>query len=137
MSIVTTIGRIMLGLFFLVLGLAKAKGIMDAGGIKQPAGYIASRGLPQGELLAYGTIAFEIIGGIALVLGYFIGPVAALMAAFCLATAALFHNFWTFPADQMISQFQNFMKNIGLAGAYLVLLGHSFSSHGISIMKRG
>lgn len=118
-----TIGRILLGLFFLVLGLAKVKGVIDAGGLKQLAGYIGSRGLPQGEILAVATIAFEVLGGLALIFGFLTMPVAFLMAGFCLATAALFHNFWTFPAEQMIPQFQSFMKNIGLAGAYLVLAG--------------
>jgi putative oxidoreductase len=123
-----TIGRIMLGLFFVVLGLAKAKGVMDSGGLGALAGYIGSRGLPQPQVLAAATIAFEIIGGLALVFGYFTTPVAFLMAGFCIATAALFHNFWTFPADQLLPQFQNFMKNIGLAGAYLVLAGDGIRS---------
>ena len=124
-STLVTIGRILLGLFFVVLGLAKLKGVFDAGSVAGLAGYIGSRGLPQPQILAVSTIAFEIIGGLALVFGYFTMPIAFLMAGFCLATAVFFHNFWTFPADQVIAQFQNFMKNIGLLGAYLVLAGDS------------
>jgi putative oxidoreductase len=123
-----TIGRIMLGLFFLILGLAKAKGVIDSGGLKALAGYIGSRGLPQPEILAAATIAFEILGGLALIFGFLTTPIALLMAGFCIATAAFFHNFWTFPAEQFMPQFQNFMKNIGLAGAYLVLAGQGFRS---------
>jgi putative oxidoreductase len=123
-----TVGRIMLGLFFVVLGLAKVKGAIDSGGLKALAGYIGSRGLPQPEILAAATIAFEVIGGLALVFGYFTTPIAFLMAGFCVATAALFHNFWTFPAEQLVPQLQNFMKNIGLAGAYLVLAGNGLRS---------
>ena len=118
-----TIGRILLGLFFLVLGLAKLKGVMDAGGVTQLAGYIGSRGLPQPQILAVATIAFEVLGGLALIFGFLTTPIAFAMAAFCLATAMFFHNFWSFPAEQFLAQFQNFMKNIGLAGAYLVLAG--------------
>jgi len=120
-----TIGRILLGVFFIVLGLAKLKGVVDTGGLAGLAGYIGSRGLPQPQILAVLTIAFEIIGGLALVFGYFTMPIAFLMAGFCLATAAFFHHFWTFPTDQVLGQFQNFMKNIGLMGAYLVLAGDS------------
>ncbi len=127
-STLVTIGRILLGLFFLVLGLAKVKGVIDTGGLKALAGYIASRGLPQPEILAVATIAFEVIGGLALIFGFLTMPIALLMAGFCFATAALFHNFWTFPAEQVIPQFQNFMKNLGLAGAYLVLAGDSLRS---------
>jgi putative oxidoreductase len=127
-SMLVTIGRILLGLFFLVLGLAKVKGVIDTGGLTGLAGYIASRGLPQPQIIAIATIAFEVLGGLALIFGFLTMPIAFLMAGFCFATAALFHNFWTFPAEQMIGQFQSFMKNIGLAGAYLVLAGDSLRS---------
>jgi len=120
-----TIGRILLGLFFLILGLAKAKGVMDAGGITNLAGYIASRGLPMPQILAVATIVFEVFGGLALIFGFMTSLISFAMAAFCVATALFFHNFWTFPAEQTIPQFQNFMKNIALAGAYLVLAGDS------------
>ena len=123
-----TIGRILLGLFFVVLGLAKVKGVFDSGSLAGLAGYIGSRGLPQPQILAAATIAFEVLGGLALIFGFFTTPIAFLMAGFCLATAAFFHNFWTFPAEQTIPQFQNFMKNIALTGAYLVLAGEGIRS---------
>ena len=124
-SALVMIGRILLGLFFVISGLAKIKGGFDAGGLGGLAGYITSKGLPQPLLLAYATIALEVVGGHAIVFGFLTMPVALVFAVFCLATAGLFHNFWAVPAEQFQPQFVNFMKNIGLAGAFLTLAGSS------------
>jgi putative oxidoreductase len=121
-TLVTT-GRVLLGLFFVVAALLKIKGGIDAGGFAQLSGYIQSRIPVPTQVLAYATIAFEIICGLAIVFGYFTTAVSLLLALFCLATAVLFHNFWAAAPDQVQNQLNNFMKNIGLAGAFLILAG--------------
>ena len=120
-----TIGRVLLGLFFVIAALLKIKGGMDAGSLAGLTGYIGSRGLPMPNLIAYGVIAFEIVCGLAIIFGYFTMPVSMLLAAFCLATAVMFHNFWASPAEQLQGQLNNFLKNVGLAGAFLILAGES------------
>jgi putative oxidoreductase len=122
-SLLVTIGRVLLGLFFVVSALLKIKGGFDAGNLAGLAGYIGGRNLPQPQLIAYAVIAFEAICGLAIVFGYFTTPIALLLAAFCLAAAGLFHNFWASPPEQMQGQLTNFLKNVGLAGAFLVLAG--------------
>ena len=79
-SILITIGRVLLGLFFVISALVKIKGVMDAGGLGAIAGYIGSRGLPQPQLLAAATIALELIGGLAIVFGRFTMPIALILA---------------------------------------------------------
>jgi putative oxidoreductase len=115
------IGRVILGLFFVVSGFMKAKMALDPQALAGFAGYIGSRGLPQPQIIAYVVTAFEIFAGLAIVFGILTLPVALLLSGFCVATAVMFHNFWTFPPDQMSNQFNSFMKNIGLAGAFLLL----------------
>jgi putative oxidoreductase len=119
----------LLGLLFVAAALAKLKGVMDGGGsLKALAGYIGSRGLPYPEAIAAATIAFELIGGLALIFGFFVIPVSALMATFCIVSALFFHNFWTFPAEQLTNQFNHFIKNIALTGAFLILFGDRLRS---------
>lgn len=118
-----TLGRILLGLFFVVSALLKIKSGADAGSLNALAGYIGSRNLPSPQIIAYFVVAFELVCGLALVIGYFTTPVSLLLALFCLATAVLFHNFWAVPAEQMQGQINNFLKNIALTGAFLVLAG--------------
>jgi putative oxidoreductase len=127
-NIFVIFGRVLLGLLFVAAGLNKIRTGIDAGSLKMLAGYIGSRGLPQPEMLAYAAIAFEVIAGLALIFGFFVLPVSALLAAFCAVTALFFHNFWAFPADQMPNQFNHFIKNAALTGAFLILFGDRLRS---------
>jgi putative oxidoreductase len=104
-------GRIILGAFFLMAGISKLTG--DIAGL---AAYIESGGLPG--ILAWPTIIFEIAVGLALIAGFQTRIAALAAAAFCVATAALYHNNF---ADQL--QMTMFVKNIALAGAYLFVAG--------------
>jgi putative oxidoreductase len=108
---VPLVGRILLGAIFLISGFGKIAA--PAGAV----GYIASAGLPLPQVgLAVG-IAIEVIGGILLIAGYQTRIVAGVFAAYCLATAALFHNNL---ADQ--NQFVHFFKNVAMAGGMLQVL---------------
>lgn len=122
-DIFVIVGRIFLGALFVASAFGKLKGGIDAGTLKALAGYIGSRGLPAPEVLAYAAIAFEIVAGFAVMLGYLTLPVSALLAAYCLTTALFFHNFWTFPPEQLQNQLTHFFKNIALTGAFLILFG--------------
>ncbi|MFD1038941.1 DoxX family protein [Virgibacillus byunsanensis] len=68
----TLILRVVLGLTFFVHGLVKFQG-----GIENTVGWFDSIGLPG--FLAYGVALLELIGGIALVLGFFSRIVSGLL----------------------------------------------------------
>jgi putative oxidoreductase len=105
------IGRILVSAIFLISGLGK---------IAAPAGmigYIKSAGLPL-PLLAFAiAVVVEIGGGLALIAGYRTRLVAAVMAAFCVATALGFHSDF---ADQ--NQFVHFFKNMAMTGGLLQIV---------------
>ena len=61
------------------------------------------------------VIALEVLGGIAIVLGFKARLVAFVMAGFSVASAILFHADF---ADQ--TQMMMFMKNIAMAGGFLI-----------------
>ena len=102
------VGRIAIAAIFLLSGLSK---------LAAPAttiAYIQSVGLPVPPLAFAVSAAIEVLGGIALVLGFRTRITASIMALFTLATALSFHtNF----ADQ--NQFIHFFKNIAMAGGLL------------------
>lgn len=101
-------GRVMLALIFILAGLGK---IQDPAGT---AGYMQAMGIPA--LLLWPTIALELLGGIAIAIGYRTQYVALALAAFSLLAAFIFHrNF----GDQM--QMIMFLKNIAIAGGLLLL----------------
>lgn len=102
------VARILLALLFIMAGFGKMANVEGF------AGYMASGGVPG--LLAWPAILFEILGGIALLVGYQTRIVALAIAAFCVATAFLYHFD---PADQ--NQMTQMLKNLALAGGYLAL----------------
>lgn len=109
------IGRVLLALMFVLAGISKI------GGFDGTVGYIASKGLPLPSLLAAATIALELFGGLALIVGWQTRWAALALALFTLAASVIFHNFWALPAEQQMVQQLMFMKNLSVAGGMLVL----------------
>lgn len=102
------LGRILLVALFLISGLGKITAY-DA-----TAGYMAAMGVPGIALPA--VIALEVLGSVAIILGFQTRLVAAVLAGFTLATGVIFHNNF---ADQM--QMIMFLKNVSIAGAFLMI----------------
>jgi putative oxidoreductase len=121
----TLIARILLAAIFIIAGLSKI------GGFESTVAYIASKGLPAPGLIAALTIAIEVLGGIAIVLGYKARIAAFVLAMFTILAAVIFHNFWDAPADQAYVQNIMFMKNLSIAGGLFLLT--IFGVGGLSI----
>jgi len=102
-------GRVLLALVFVVAGYGKIGGYAGA------QGYMESFGVP-GMLLPL-VIVLELGGGLAIIAGWQTRSIAFLFAGFCLLTAFVFHLDF---ADRMQSTI--FMKNLSMAGGFLVLV---------------
>lgn len=105
------IARLFIGGFFLLAGVGK---VADIAGT---AGYIQSVGLPG--FLAWPATIFEIVLGLAMIVGYQTRIAALAGAAFCIFTAVVFHNNF---ADQ--TQMIMFLKNFSIAGAFLMFFAN-------------
>ena len=105
------LGRLLIALIFVISGVGKL------GSYAGTQGYMETMGVP-GALLAP-VIALEVLGGLAIILGWQTRLVAFLLAGFCIVSAVLFHGNI---GDQM-QQIQ-FLKNLGLAGGFLFLVAH-------------
>ena len=89
-SLAELAGRILMAVPFLISGLGKL------GAYGATGAYMSSVGVPGALLPA--VIATEVLGALAIILGWKTRVVAFLLAGFCLLTALIFHrNF----ADQM------------------------------------
>jgi putative oxidoreductase len=106
------IGRLLIGLPFLMSGVGKLAAY-DA-----TTAYIASVGLPLAPLGWAIAIIFEAGGGLCLLLGFRVRPVAVALSWFTLAAAIFFHHNF---ADQ--NQMIHFLKDIMIAGG-LLQIGH-------------
>jgi putative oxidoreductase len=101
-------GRVLLASLFLLSGLSKL------GAYTATAAYMASAGV-SGALLPV-VIATEILGALAVVLGWRTRVAAVLLAGFSLLAAFTFHNNF---ADQV--QMIMFLKNVSITGGFLLL----------------
>ena len=103
------LGRVLIAAIFLVAGLNKI------GGYAGTQGYMEAMGVP-GALLPL-VIALEVLGAIAIIVGWRTRLFAFLLAGFSVVAAVIFHRAL---GDQM--QFILFMKNLAIAGGFLFLV---------------
>jgi putative oxidoreductase len=104
-------GRILLSMLFLLSGLGKI------GAYAGTAAYMSSVGVPGALLPA--VIATEVLGALAIIVGWKTRVIAFLFAGFSLLTAVVFHNNF---GDQI--QMIMFLKNVSIAGGYLLLVAN-------------
>ncbi len=112
------IGRLFLSIIFIFSGFTKVIGYAAT------QGYMESMGVP-GMLLPL-VIALELFGGIAILLGFKARLIALLFVGFNIISALLFHQFWI---DE--SQMNPFMKNIAIAGGFLMIFAHGAGAYSI------
>lgn len=111
LAVLPLAGRILLSAIYLISGLSKlATSSMTIS-------YIASAGIPFAPLAYAGTVIVEILFGVALLVGYRTRLAAAILAAFTIAAAVIFHSNL---ADQ--NQFFHFFKNMAMAGGLLQIV---------------
>ncbi|WP_019506196.1 DoxX family protein [Pleurocapsa sp. PCC 7319] len=111
MKYVALAARICLSLIFFKAGISHITGF--SGFVE----LIGSQGLPLAGLLAVGTIVFQLLGAIFLVLGYQTNIGAILLIIFLIPASLMFHNPIADP-----SQWNDFLKNIGLIGGLLMVV---------------
>lgn len=110
-QVLSLLGRVGLAFIFVMAGYSKI------GAYDGTAAYMDSMGVP-GALLPL-VILLELGGGLAIMAGLFTKSVALALAVFSVVSAVIFHSNM---ADQV--QGVMFMKNIALAGGFLLLVAN-------------
>src|SRR5574337_167459 len=117
------VGRFGLSLIFILSGVGKLMAYQAT------AKLLVAHGLPSGLLPL--VIFAELGGGLAVLCGLWTRWAAAGLFVFTLLTAAVFHNNL---ADH--DQWINFMKNLAIAGGFLVLAAHGAGGLSIDAWRR-
>ncbi len=105
------IGRLLISVIFLMAGISKITGYAAT------QSYMEAMGVP-GHLLPL-VIGTEILGAIAIIIGFQTRAIAFLLAGFSIASGFFFHFDFN---DQ--TQSVMFMKNIAIAGGFLFLIAN-------------
>jgi putative oxidoreductase len=112
---VSLVGRLGLGLIFILSGFGKIAGWSST------AGYMAAKGMPIVPLFLLGAIVVELAGGLSVLTGFKAKWGALALALFLIPTTLIFHNFWSFDGMERQMQMVNFLKNVAIGGGLLTL----------------
>jgi putative oxidoreductase len=110
------LGRILLSLIFVLAGYRKLTTV--AATVVQ----MAHQGIPYSNVLVWGAIAIEFVGGLMLVAGLFTRCVAFALAIYIAVLAVLFHAYWAAPAAEARNQFNAFFEHLAMIGGMLYVV---------------
>ncbi|WP_117190850.1 DoxX family protein [Rhizobium terrae] len=131
------VGRILLSGMFILAGFQKF------GDPASTAGMITGAGIPAATLLTYLAGLFEVVAGLAVLIGFQTRIAALLLAAFSVFTALVFHSgaivIPGFPdaANGLLTVFNqlNMMKNLTIAGGFLALAAAGAGAYSIDARR--
>ena len=123
-------GRVLIALLFLPAGFQKMTGFAGT------VGYAASAGMPMPSVSVGIGMAIEILGGLAILVGWQTRWVALILGFFTLVASFFFHNFWSVPADAAMVQQLLFWKNIAVVGGLLGYAAHGAGGWSLDGYKR-
>jgi uncharacterized membrane protein YphA (DoxX/SURF4 family) len=96
---------------------------------------MAADGVPRSSFLLIGSIGLRLIGGLAVLLGFYARTGAALLVAFVLPAAVLAHDFWTMPPGRQKHETIEFLNNLAMAGGALLIVLNGAGSVSIDSLK--
>jgi len=117
MAIAFLIGRIIVGLFYLMMAMNHFTKM------EMLSGYAASKNVPSSKAAVIVSGLLLLIGGLSILLAYqtLIGIIAIVL--FFLPVTFMMHNFWAVEDEQTkMMEMTQFMKNMALMGSALMFL---------------
>ena len=122
-SLAVLVGRVFLSIMFIFAGYSKLVGIAGT------AAWFESLGIPVPTLAAFGSGIIELVGGLAILVGFQTRIAAIVIAIFTVAATLIAHMNLADPMQQLL-----FMKNLSVTGGLLVLA--AFGAGALSIDAR-
>ncbi len=117
MNALLLVGRLILGGFFLL------SGVNHFLGFTMMTQYAKMKGVPFPAFAQGLTGVMLLLGGLSVLFGIYPIVGVILMLSFLLPVSLMMHNFWTIEDPQLrMADRINFLKNIALTGALLMLL---------------
>ncbi|MEQ1944123.1 DoxX family protein [Mesorhizobium sp. VNQ89] len=123
-SLAILIGRVLLSIMFIVAGFGKLTAIGAT------AGWFGSIGLPVPTVTAVVVGLVELVGGLAILVGYQTRIAALVLAVFTVAATLIAH---TNLADQVQQLF--FLKNLAITGGFLALAAGGAGAYSIDARR--
>jgi putative oxidoreductase len=106
-----------MALIFLVSAYGKIRGF------DQTINAMMARGMPMTQALLTCAIVIEVVAATLLVIGWKTEWAALALIVFLVPATLYFHNYWTYPPEQVRNQRNHFMKNLTIGGALIFVMG--------------
>jgi len=132
-DITTLAGRILIAVIFLISGFFKV------GGYAQIVAYATAVHLPVPGVAIAAAAAVELAGGLAILVGFKTRFAAWLLFLYLIPVTYVFHNFWAVQGQEQQMQMVNFLKNVAIMGAMLVLSVNGAGAYSVDgkLAKKG
>ncbi len=124
-SLLALLGRCMMVTIFLMAAIGnKIPKFSDV------AADMAEKGVPAPKIMLGAAIAFLIVGSVSVAVGFKARIGAGLLLVFLILATYYFHDFWKIINQDMVAQQAKqeqtiqFMKNLSMAGAMLLIVGN-------------
>ncbi|WP_026435113.1 DoxX family protein [Acidovorax sp. JHL-9] len=125
------VSRLLFAVLFLPAGIGKFTGFAGT------VGYISSVGLPMPTVAAAVAAVVEVVGSLALIVGFGTRFAALVLAFFTLVASFFFHAYWAVPADQQMITQLLFFKNIAVVGGLLALTAFGAGAWSVDGQRSG
>jgi putative oxidoreductase len=112
------VGRILLATLFLVSGFAK---LADPAGT---IGFMNMAGIPSADTLVYVAAVAEILGGLAVAVGFLARLAGVGLVLLLIPIQFYFHAFWNMEGAEAKTNLVQFTKNLAIMGGLLLLVAH-------------
>lgn len=96
---------------------------------------MTAEGMEMVPLFLAGSVAFELLGGLSVLLGIKARAGAGALFLFLIPTTLIFHDFWAY-SDPAQMQMINFVKNLAIMGGLLMVVSLGPESCSILDNKR-
>lgn len=124
------LGRILLALIFVRGGISKL------GAIAATTANMASHGIPNPDLLVWGAIALELVGGLMLMAGLMTRVLGFLFFCYTLVLALIFHRYWTMTGAAAREQGSSFFEHLAIMGGMLYVMAHGAGAFSLDALIR-
>jgi putative oxidoreductase len=113
---VLLVARVCMASVFIFSGAAKLLGWQLA------IAEVEQLGVPLPWIAAVATVVVQLIGGLAIALGWHFRAAAASLAAFTFVATLVGHTFWVFDGAEFHRQLTTALEHIAIVGGFLLLM---------------
>jgi len=128
-SSIPAFGRLLIALIFIRGGISKL------GSVAATAATMRNHGIPYPDILVWGAIILELVGGLMLVAGLYTRWVALALFFYTLSLALIFHPYWTI-SDPAVARTEgnSFFGHLSMMGGMLFVVAFGAGAYSVDAL---